>query len=199
VLLTVQATDDTGVVFKRLTVNGVDVALSQSGQATFNPRAAGLYTALAEARDAAGNMDQDKTFFRARTATDNGSPTVALTAPTDDTIAETPLDLIGTATDEDLVFYELQASPEGSEGFATFFQGFSSVSAGPLGKLDPKAFRSGSYRVCVRRGHVGQSCLLIGPEIRPQSPGASTGYRSHRFPRRVRRACRLSHSRSPNL
>lgn len=165
VALAVQASDDRGVVTTTLTVNGAPVALDGNGQASFTPAAPGLYTARAEAWDAAGNQGSATALFRARSATDNGAPTVALTQPLTDTIIETPTIVTGIASDSDLAFYELQVAPVGSSSYITFHRGTSAVTGGALGRLHPGAFQPGLYtlRLCAEDTWGNRTCTPPRP------------------------------------
>jgi hypothetical protein len=149
VSLTVQATDDVGVVDVHASVNGVTLTLDAGNQATFVPSTAGLYTVRAQAEDAAGNIGRDTTWFRARTTTDNGPPIAELLSPPDDSIIESKVALVGTATDADLIFYALQAAPKGSDEYYTLFQGYTNVVTDTLGELHPGALPAGIYQVRV--------------------------------------------------
>lgn len=160
VVLTAHASDNVGVNAITLTVNGIAVPLDGSRQAMFTPQASGFYTATVEASDAAGNTSHAKTLFRARSAIDNGPPTVALTGPVGDSIITVPVTLTGTATEADSIIYDLQAAPSGTTTFTTFFEGYSAVSAGALGTLNPGAFMPSSYdvRVCGEDTRGARTC-----------------------------------------
>lgn len=173
VFLSLHATDDIGIVNQRLIVNEVNVTLDVTGQATFTPTSDGLYVVVGEAKDAIGNVGKDTTFFRARSGVNNGPPIVTLIAPADDTIIETPVDIIGSVMDQDLVFYELQAMTSGTGNFITFFRGFSSVDTGILGILDPAAFVLGSYdvRVCAEDTWGNCQCsMAFRYDLNPSTP-----------------------------
>jgi hypothetical protein len=57
----VDAFDDVGVVATELTVDGVSIPLDPSGAATYSSTTAGVFAAVAIARDAAGNEGQAAT------------------------------------------------------------------------------------------------------------------------------------------
>ncbi len=160
VTIQVTATDDVGVVGRSLRVGLVGVALDATGKGIFVPAAPGLYQAVAEATDAAGNMGVGTTQFRARAASNSVPPSVSMTAPAADAIVSVPTSVVGTASDLDLAFYELQAAPAGSANFLTFVQGTTSVNSGVLGELDPRAFVPGSYqiRLCAEDTWGHRSC-----------------------------------------
>jgi RHS repeat-associated protein len=161
VTLTLAASDNIGVVSTTLDVNGIGVPLL-GGQASFVPAAPGLFTALGQATDAVGLVGTDTALFQARTAVDDGPPTVELTAPADESIISSKTDLIGTATDSDLVHYELQAAPVATGDYSTFHRGFAPVSNGTLGTLQSGALSPGLYdvRVCATDSWGSQSCSV---------------------------------------
>ena len=160
VLITVQGSDNVGVVALHLEVNNVPIVLDASGQALFTPAVEGLFTAVGAAEDAEGLIDQDITVFTARSSNDNGAPTVSITSPGDDSIIESVIDIIGTAYDLDLAYYELQIAPRGSDQFTAFFQGTSSVSNDILGEFNPLRYPSGFYdfRVCGKDTWGNEAC-----------------------------------------
>ncbi|MBX2998858.1 MAG: hypothetical protein KF893_10140 [Caldilineaceae bacterium] len=160
VLLSVQATDDTGVAEVRLTINRTPVQLNSNDQAVFFPTTAGVYTARATAIDGAGNVGSDSTLFTAFSGEDNGPPTVALLLPEDGTVITGTVDLIGTATDVDFAFYQLEAATAGSQGYFTFFQGSNPVENDVLGKLVAGRFPPGLYdvRVCAQDLRGNRAC-----------------------------------------
>ena len=160
VLLAVTAVDDQGVIDLRLTVDGEAVSLDAAGQATFIPTESGLFTAVGEAEDAAGNVGNATAFFSARAASDNGAPTAAITSPGDGVLIGAETDIVGTASDADLTVYKLQAAPAGSGDFVTFGEGFSSVVSGTLGEIDPGNFNPGFYdiRVCAEDTWGNATC-----------------------------------------
>ncbi|MCB8919469.1 MAG: hypothetical protein H6666_16245 [Ardenticatenaceae bacterium] len=160
VYLAVAALDDTTILSRTLTVNGVPQPLDPYGQASYVPVVAGIYTATGTATDLDGNTGHDTAYFRARAAVDNGPPQVALLAPAGDSIISATTNLTGTATDSDLAYYELQARPGDTGDYSTFLRRFSPVLTGTLGALNPQAFPPGLYdvRVCAEDTWGNQSC-----------------------------------------
>jgi hypothetical protein len=147
VTITVSATDDVGVVSAGLTVNGAPVSLDGSGTATYTSGAAGVFTAVATALDAAGNEGLDSEEFRFLSPGDTTPPTVDITAPAGDEKVSTPTDITGTATDENFVRYILEYSVKDQDDFARFAEGTVPVTNGVLGTLDPTTLRNGLYDV----------------------------------------------------
>lgn len=172
VTIEVTATDDLGLVDLTLEVNGELVALDGDGRAVYLPAAEGLYTAIARAEDNAGLIGTDDATFMARAQADNDGPQVALTAPADDAVLDLPTDLIGTATDDDLVWYRLEAAPAGSAEYGVFAEGFTSVTDGVLGLLDPRGFTPGLYDVRVCAADSWGNLVCSAPMRYELNPGA---------------------------
>jgi YD repeat-containing protein len=143
----VTASDNVGVTSLTLAVNGAALTLDPSGQASFMPPAAGSYTAAATARDAAGNFRTVTGVFVARDPADTTVPTARLTTPDDDTIVETVLSVVGTASDEHLVRYELSVTPLDSDTATVVASGTQPVVDGVLGHVDPTLLQNGMYRL----------------------------------------------------
>jgi len=147
VMITVNTTDDVGVVSTTLLVNGVAVPLDASGTAAYSSPTPGVFTALAKSLDAAGNEGSDSEDFRFLSPGDTTPPTVAISAPADNAKLSVPAEVIGTASDANLTRYVLEYSPKDRNEFVTFATGTSSVTADVLGQLDPTMLRNGLYDV----------------------------------------------------
>lgn len=147
VSITVNATDNVGVVSKSLTVNGVDVPLNASGQANYTTDIPGVYTVIGTALDDAGNQGQAKKEIKFVSGITSLPPTVSITTPAENSEISGPTDLLGTANDTDLVRYKLEYSVKGRNEFIAFAQGNSPVINGVLGKLDSTMIRNGLYDI----------------------------------------------------
>ena len=147
VTITVNATDNVGVVSAELTVNGLPVPLDASGTATYNSGTAGVFTAVSTALDAAGNEGLDAEEFRFLSTGDTTPPVVAVTSPAAGAEISSPTDVVGTASDDNLTMYKLQYSAKDRNEFITFASGTSSVTDGVLGSLDATTLRNGLYDI----------------------------------------------------
>ena len=147
VTITVAASDDVAVTFLELTVNGVVVALDIMGTATYTSGTAGIFTALATARDAAGNEGSGSEEFRFLAPGDVTPPTVAITSPAEDSKIDGPVDVVGTASDDNIVRYVLEYSPKDKNEYVRFVGGTSSITDDVLGTLDPTMMRNGQYDI----------------------------------------------------
>ena len=147
-----QATDNVGVVSRALTINGVAVPIDSQGRATVLNLPGGTYTVVATATDDAGNVGSDTKTLVIIDNSDQNPPTVAITTPADgDTITQ-PVQVIGTASDANLVSYTLSVAPDGSNSFTQIASGTTSVTNGVLGTFDPSGLANGAYDLRLR-GH----------------------------------------------
>lgn len=74
-------------------------------------------------------------------------PTVSINSPADNSKITEPVNIIGTASDANLIRYKLEYSIKDRNEFITFYSGTSSVTNGILGKLDPTMLRNGLYDI----------------------------------------------------
>ncbi|MBX9627946.1 MAG: putative Ig domain-containing protein, partial [Gemmataceae bacterium] len=141
----VLATDDVGVTGLSLTVGGVPVALDAAGRATVKMTRAGEVPVVATARDAAGNVSVASGGLSVVDRSDATPPEVNITAPAAGSRITGPVDVVGTASDANLVNYVLEAAPVGTGVFTELFRGNTSVTAGVLGKFDPSGLPNDTY------------------------------------------------------
>ncbi|MCD4811316.1 putative Ig domain-containing protein [bacterium] len=147
VTITVGATDDIGVVSVELFVNGTLLPLDASNQAIFSSSTPGIFTATVTARDAQGNAGTGSEDFRVLAPGDNTSPTVSITSPPTDSEITVPTQIIGTASDANLVRYWLELSPKDQNQWTTFAEGTASVTDDVLGTLDTTRLLNGLYDI----------------------------------------------------
>ncbi len=148
VTISVTATDDTAVVSTSVLVNGDPVSLDGQGIATYLAPAAGIYNAVATARDAAGNEGGASLEFRLVVPGDTQPPTVSLAAPADLSEISSVTDIIGTVIDDgELARYLLEYSLSGRNEFIRFGSDTAPVLNGQLGQLDPALLRNGIYDI----------------------------------------------------
>lgn len=88
---------------------------------------------------------------RARVAGDTAAPIAEIATPADGAAVIEPIDIVGTASDPNLVRYELAIRPAGSSGPYTLInQGETSVVGGVLGRFDPTGLMNGFYELRLR-------------------------------------------------
>ena len=76
---------------------------------------------------------------------DTEGATAEILSPADGASVTGPVDVVGTASDPNLVRYELAISPAGREEFTALGGGTASVVGGMLGQLDPTLMLNGPY------------------------------------------------------
>ena len=160
-----QATDNVGVVSRALTINGVAVPIDSQGRATVLNLPGGTYTVVATATDAAGNVGSDTKTLVIIDNADQNPPTVDITTPADGDTITKPVDVIGTASDANLVSYTLSVAPVGSDSFTTIASGTTSVTNGVLGKFDPSGLANGAYDLHLEATDIGGNIAYIDTTV----------------------------------
>jgi YD repeat-containing protein len=82
---------------------------------------------------------------KARVPGDDTPPVAEITAPDADAEIFLPADVIGTASDANLLRWELEIAPAGSESFSSIAASGASVASGVLGRFDPTLLENGIY------------------------------------------------------
>jgi RHS repeat-associated protein len=145
VTFAVSATDNVGVTGLSLTINGSPVPLDNAGRVTLLAEPAGDYAIVASASDAAGNTGLATTTLTVIDTSDTQAPTVDLTSPADDAVIRSPVEVRGTATDDNLLYYTLEVAPVGGGPFTEIFRGDTPVVDGVLGTFDPSGLANDAY------------------------------------------------------
>jgi RHS repeat-associated protein len=161
----VNATDNVGVEELRLTFNGANIALDGNGRATVKLDAVGAFEVVAFATDAAGNRGEDTTTVFGIDPSDNQAPVVAFTNLTEPVEITSPLDIVGTVTDDNLLFYTLAIAPVGSDNFTEIARGTEPVSDGFLGQLDPAILSNDAYTLRLFALDAGGNQSVIETEV----------------------------------
>lgn len=155
VTFVVTATDNVAVAAIGLTINGNSVALDARGRVTLVAEPAGEYRIVASASDAAGNTGLASTSLLVVDTSDTEAPTVEITSPSDNAVITAPTDVLGTASDSNLLDYTLLVAPLGSSTFQELFRGTSSVTNGVLGKFDPTGLTNDTYTLRLSATDAG--------------------------------------------
>ncbi|MEZ6135208.1 MAG: putative Ig domain-containing protein [Pirellulaceae bacterium] len=150
----VRATDDVAVTERTLLIGDTNIALSSSGFGKFTFTAAGRFSALATAKDAAGNTSTDQLEILVRDP-NNAAPTISFVTPTRSQKLTAPTDINLTVTDPemDLTAVRLLFAPaDGSAPFrqfasltATTGQTLGNLTNKTIGSFDPTNLANGSY------------------------------------------------------
>ncbi len=146
VTLQVTASDNVAVAEKRLEINGTPVDLDTNDSAVYTPPVIGTYSAVAYAVDFNANEGSiTKTFKAVDPASDNTAPVVQISSPVEDQEVSGLLEIVGTATDDTFVSYQLSYAPVGTNNFTPFVTGNSEVIDGVLGTFDTSMLENGFY------------------------------------------------------
>lgn len=145
--ITVNASDNIGVVSRELKINGASITLDAAGKAAYIPSSPGTFKADASAFDAAGNEGNDSGEFIAITSGDTTPPVISFSLPEEGSKLYLPTTIIGTAADENFMNYKLEYSEKDKDEFIEFASGNSSVTENVLGTFDPTLLRNGLYDV----------------------------------------------------
>ena len=146
--VTVAAIDDVGVVELELTVNGVNVPLTD-GEATFTPTAPGVYELTATATDAAGNTETTTVRLKVTDPNDNEKPVINITAPQQGALITYVTDLVGTITDANLDTYRVEISRSGTNQWRQIGSGTAANASGVLAVIDPTLLDNDQYTVRI--------------------------------------------------
>jgi YD repeat-containing protein len=149
VTLQVVASDDTAVVGTALLIENQSIPLDEAGFATFSSPNPGVFEVLATAQDAAGNQGVAHTTLRFIDPDGDTSPPIcAIASPQQDGSVTSPVDVVGTATDETAIMqYSLQIARTGTDDFHVIDQGETAVSNDVLGQFDPTLVENGLYHL----------------------------------------------------
>ncbi len=147
VTITVIAEDNVGINTKSLKINGTNKPLDASGKATFTSPTPGIFVVTGIAYDLAGNEGQISKELIFTASGDTQMPTASISSPADNSKITEPVNIIGTASDANLIRYKLEYSIKDRNEFIVFNSGTSSVTNGILGKLDPIMLHNGLYDI----------------------------------------------------
>ncbi len=154
-----------------LTLDGNPVTVS-GNSATVTSNKLGLHTLELIARDAKGKEVRQQASFIMKNKADITAPTAEITAPAKSdniNVAEitTITDIIGTASDDNLVEYQVYLSPADEAKWVSIAKGNQSVINGKLGTLNPQTMTNGLYDLLliVKDEGGNQSSAKIGVVI----------------------------------
>jgi RHS repeat-associated protein len=177
----VQATDDVKVSDLQLLVNGNAVILDANGIATVVLNAVGNIQIIAKAIDIAGNVGQDTTVtipvFDPTTPANAPEVSLDLSGFADNVISSFS-DIKGLVDDPDnnLLSYEVDVAPIGSEDWSRLFTGTSEVMAGGvLGKFDPSVLADDSYRIRLTATDTSGLSSSVEDQVNVVSQGLKLG------------------------
>lgn len=153
-----------------------------SAAAAATVSATGLATAAAAGTTTisaafAGKTGGTTLTVAAKVPSDFTDPTAAITSPARGAEVTEPVDVIGTASDDNFLKYELAIAPAGEDAFTTIATGAAPVAGGVLGRLDPTLLINDLYdlKLLVFDRNGNQAEATVGVQIaREQKIGLFT-------------------------
>jgi RHS repeat-associated protein len=159
------ATDNVAVQTLNVTVGGTPLALDADGSGSLVVSQAGQFPVVATVTDPSGNVGTASATLIVIDPHVTGAPNVAFTTPADGDVISAPTDVIGTASDPNLLFYTLELAPVGSNNFTQIFRGTSSVTNGKLGTFDPTLLQNDSYVLRLTATNAGNITSSIDETV----------------------------------
>lgn len=149
VQITVQASDETTVVARTLTVGGIEQTLDSFFRTAFTAGVDGTFAVEATATDASGN-----TGVAASTLTvtfDDTLPLVTLAAPTPLTVVSTLTDIVASISDDnpDNLAWQVSYRRYDTETYVPFATGVGGVSDDVVATLDPTLLPNDTYVIQI--------------------------------------------------
>lgn len=165
VFFNVRASDQSGQPALGLTLDGVPLILDATGGANFFATHAGLFSVVASATDAAGNISSRTNILQVIDPSNTNAPVVYITSPTNDAMLTSGVDIIGSVQDDDLVSYTLSVSPAAGGDFKEIGHGLTTVTNGVLGRFDPATLNNDSYVLVLSAtdaaGHIADTRVMV--------------------------------------
>lgn len=128
----------------KLYVDGVEIALDSMGNASTVASGFGLHQVRAVATSGDASVEETGQYL-VRDTRDTLPPIAEIIAPETGAVITEPVAIIGTASDENLVSYELYIAPKDTSDWVQIASGDVSIEAGELGILDPSMMVNGQY------------------------------------------------------
>lgn len=147
VTIVVTAMDNVAVEKIAADIEGSLINLDEAGSGKILAEEPGFYNIQARAIDVNGNEGIVVNQLFVKGTSDNKAPDAIIESPSDSSKITEPVDIVGTAFDDNIVKYVLEYSEFGKNNYITFAEGFANVSNGVLGRLDPTMMRNGQYNI----------------------------------------------------
>ncbi|SMC16641.1 RHS repeat-associated core domain-containing protein [Andreprevotia lacus DSM 23236] len=169
-LITASTTGGSGNAQLTLTINGAPVTLDSKGQLQWQAPASGAYIVVATAKDGQDTISKTS-VISVRDPAGIAAPVVNIASPTESSLITVPTAITGTGTvtDSALAYYQILLKPSDAPDSAwrEIGRGYSPVSNGKLGTLDPTGLPNGWYKLGVIGYDVNgqQTSQVISVEI----------------------------------
>ncbi|MEN9866449.1 MAG: hypothetical protein RL748_2039, partial [Pseudomonadota bacterium] len=146
--LTVLTNGGSGNINTVVKVDGQIVPLDASGKASIIGNRIGVHPVEISASDSQGTVNK-ASLFSVKDPQDSTAPLAQISSPLDDAEITAPVNIVGSASDANLAYYQLLLRPAGSNNWQEIGRGSSNVSNGTLGKLDPTQLANGIYELAL--------------------------------------------------
>ena len=156
--ISVDTGDDVAVASRTLTIDGVEVPIDSQDGYTFTAATAGIPHVVLTAVDTSGNTTTATLdpILRVLDPGDTTSPEIEITSPAPGDVVTYLTDIVGSVTDENLEYYEIQVALADTDDYSTIsrvtFQpgaGGTGVVDDTLGVFDPTMLANDFYDVRV--------------------------------------------------
>ncbi len=176
----VDAQDNVAVASRTITVNGVALAVSPQGTATYTPTGVGTLLIEASAADRAGNVSTDSLTLFAYDPSDVTRPQVSIATPLEDPTLTQLTDIIASVSDDNLVSYTLAYAELDRLVFTTLAAGTENVVNQTLAQFDPTLIKNGSYVLRLTAvdagGNVASDDVIVEVDTNAKIGNFSLGF-----------------------
>ncbi|MFZ6736088.1 hypothetical protein ACO0LG_29505, partial [Undibacterium sp. Ji42W] len=148
VTVTVLTNGGTGTISTSVTVDGQPQTLDAQGTATITATTTGAHQVVASAKDDLATVSKTSLYSVANPA-DTSTPVAQISTPTDDVEITAPTTITGTASAQNLAYYQLLMRAAGTDKWQELARGYQNISNGTLGKFDPTQLQNGIYELSV--------------------------------------------------
>jgi hypothetical protein len=133
VTLRMTATDNIALATIGLILDSTAVDLDAVGSATLTFDAVAVMNAVVTAENTSGNTARNELELRIIDPTDVEGPVVDITSPDFDPVVTAPIDVLGTPSDSNLVFYKFEIAPVTGGEFVEIARSSTPVTGGSGG------------------------------------------------------------------
>ncbi|MCP4301378.1 MAG: type IV secretion protein Rhs, partial [Gammaproteobacteria bacterium] len=164
-LLVVQvAASGPGTIDKSLTINGVAVEITDTGEAFFRLDQPGSYRILFTATNGV-QTDSAEEYVSVIDPSDVSFPLVEIQSPTQQETITSQIDIVGTAADDNLRYYQLSYQRADAKTATFLPRQSASVIDGVLGSFDASLLLNGVYYIALTavdiNGHQSQESIAV--------------------------------------
>ncbi len=150
-----------------LYIDGLEEPLDSLGQTSIVASVFGRHEVVAVAETAEENVEVRESYFVLDT-TDTTNPIAEITLPEENAIVTAPTDIIGTASDANLVSYDVYVSPKDKAQWSLIATGTDNIENDVLATFDPTMMLNGQYSIVLQvtdvNGQVESASTVVTVE-----------------------------------